>query len=236
MLIGIIGAMDVEVQQLKDMMVNAQTETISTVVFHRGLINGICTVVAVAGVGKVNAAVCAQTMILKYHPDYIINAGVAGGLLSEFRVGDIAVATEVVQHDMDTSPLGDDPGFITGINMVYIPCDKKLSELIYTSAGHVNGINVFKGIIASGDQFIASQEQRNKIITGFNAIAAEMEGASIGHVCKMNNVPFGVIRAISDGANSDSAMDFPTFTKMAVKNSIEIITQMLDRIKAGALN
>lgn len=229
MLIGIIGAMEVEVQALKDLMDNAELKEISSVVFYRGKINGIDTVVAVAGVGKVNAAVCAQTMILEYSPDYIINTGVAGGLSEELKIGDAAVADKVAEHDMDTSPLGDELGFITGINKVYMQCDEYISGLMYDAAKSVDGINTVRGTIASGDQFIASEEQRRFIKKNFNAVAAEMEGAAIGHVCTMNNVKFGVLRAISDGANSDSTIDFPTFTKMAVKNTVEIIVKMLDK-------
>lgn len=233
MLIGIIGAMEVEVQALKDLMDNAELKEISSVVFYRGKINGIDTVVAVAGVGKVNAAVCAQTMILEYSPDYIINTGVAGGLSEKLKIGDAAVADKVAEHDMDTSPLGDELGFITGINKVYMQCDEYISGLMYDAAKSVDGINAVRGTIASGDQFIASEEQRRFIKKNFNAVAAEMEGAAIGHVCTMNNVKFGVLRAISDGANSDSTIDFPTFTKMAVKNTVEIIVKMLDKL-AGA--
>lgn len=230
MLIGIIGAMEVEVQALKDLMDNAELKEISSVMFYRGKINGIDTVVAVAGVGKVNAAVCAQTMILEYSPDYIINTGVAGGLSEELKIGDAAVADKVAEHDMDTSPLGDELGFITGINKVYMQCDEYISGLMYDAAKSVDGINAVRGTIASGDQFIASEEQRRFIKKNFNAVAAEMEGAAIGHVCTMNNVKFGVLRAISDGANSDSTIDFPTFTKMAVKNTVEIIVKMLDKL------
>ncbi|MEE1224258.1 MAG: 5'-methylthioadenosine/adenosylhomocysteine nucleosidase [Clostridia bacterium] len=230
MRIGIIGAMDIEVQALKEMMDNPQVEKISSVEFYSGKIMNIDTVVAVAGVGKVNAAVCAQTMILKYAPDYIINTGVAGGLSPELEIGDIAVADKVCEHDMDTSPVGDELGFITGINKVYMECDKDIVKLMYDAANAVDDIKAISGTVASGDQFIASDAQRNFIKENFNAIAAEMEGASIGHVCTMNGVKFGVLRAISDGANSDSVVDFPTFTKMAVKNTVEIIKNMFEKL------
>ena len=139
MLVGIIGAMDLEVQALKGLMDNAVVETISTIDFYKGNINGVET--AVAGVGKVNAAVCSQTMILKYSPDIMINVGVAGGLSDEFKIGDIAVADSVVEHDMDTSPIGDPVGLISGINLVNIPCDKKLAlPLIVSSINRHNNI------------------------------------------------------------------------------------------------
>lgn len=231
MLIGIIGAMDIEVQALKDLMTDPEIRTISTVDFYSGTINGMKVVVAVAGVGKVNAAVCTQTMILEYNPSYIINVGVAGGLAPELGIGDIAVAENVVEHDMDTSPIGDVPGYISGINIVRIPCDSWLSEMMCKASSHIDGIKVLKGTIASGDQFISTDAERRKITDNFGAIAAEMEGASIGHVCYMNKVPFGVLRAISDGANSDSSMDYPTFAKIAAAHSIEIICELLEDIK-----
>ena len=231
MLIGIIGAMDIEVNALKELMENPQTEKISSVEFYRGKISGVDTVVAVSGVGKVNAAVCTQTMILKYSPDYVINTGVAGGLSPELKIGDIAVALQVAEHDMDTTPIGAAPGFITGIDTVYMDCDREIAQLMYDAAKSLDGINAVYGTVASGDQFIASDEQRAHITENFNAVAAEMEGAAIGHVCVMNNVKFGVLRAISDGANSDSHVDFPTFAKSAAKNSISIILKMLESLK-----
>ena len=170
-------------------------------------------------------------MILKYAPDMIINIGVAGGLDKEFNIGDIAVATSVVEHDMDTSPIGDEVGFISGLNMINIECDETIINAMYNAVNCIDKIKAKKGVIASGDQFIATDEARNKIVDNFNAIAAEMEGASVGHVCKMNNVPFGVMRAISDGANDDAQMDYPTFAKMAAENSVKITVEMLKNIQ-----
>ena len=229
MLIGIIGAMEIEVNVLKNLMDEAKIEVVSSIEFYRGKINGTDTVVAVAGVGKVNAAVCAEAMILKYAPTCIINVGVAGGLSDDLKIGDIAVATAVAEHDMDTSPIGDPKGFITGINTVYMNTDKRVSDMMYNAVVK-NGLNVKRGVIASGDQFIASDAQRRFIINEFNAIAAEMEGASIGHVCTMNKVPFAVLRAISDSADSSSDMDFPTFAKMAAENSVKIILEFLKEV------
>lgn len=231
MVVGIIGAMEIEVDGLKSLMDSARITEISSVKFYEGKIKNVECVVAEAGVGKVNAAVCAQTMILKYSPDVIINVGVAGGLSQNLTTGDVAVAQRVAEHDMDTSPLGDELGYITGLDTVYMECDKKTTDKLYDAALRIGGFNVEKGTIASGDQFIASREQRDKIIGSFNAIAAEMEGASIGHVCCMSGVPFGVIRAISDGANGDSSMDFPTFAKTAADISIKIILDFLEDVK-----
>lgn len=230
-MIGIIGALDFEVEGLKSLMNEYKINTISGVDFFSGKINGTDTVVATAGVGKVNAAVCAQTMILTYSPDIVINIGVAGGLSKELKIGDIAIADAVVEHDMDTTAVGDPMGFISGINMTKMPCDKKTADMLERAVKSVGGINVQRGVIASGDQFISTDEQRNKIIDNFGAIAAEMEGASIGHVCTMNKVPFGVLRAISDGANDSSVVDFPTFAKTAAENSVKIIIEFLKNME-----
>lgn len=231
MKIGIIGAMAIEVEELKAITENLKIETISTVDFYVGKIKGADVVVATSGVGKVNAAVSAQTMILKFNPDILINIGVAGGLSEGLSIGDIAVATSVAEHDMDTSPLGDEIGFITGIDKVYMDCDAKITDLMYECAEEIEGIKAEKGTIVSGDQFISSDSQRDRILKYFpNAVAAEMEGASIGHVCTMANKPFAVLRAISDGANSDSSIDFPTFTKLAAKNSVKIILKLIEKL------
>ena len=136
---------------------------------------------------------------------------------------------------MDTSPIGDPVGLISGINLVNIPCDKKLADLMEQAVSKVGTITSKRGVIASGDQFISKQEQRDRIKDNFGAITAEMEGASIGHVCYMNGVPFGVLRAISDGANDDSHMDYPEFVKMAAANSIKIILELLNSINGGKL-
>ncbi|MCH5212361.1 MAG: 5'-methylthioadenosine/adenosylhomocysteine nucleosidase [Oscillospiraceae bacterium] len=225
-MIGIIGAMASEVDGLKAIMENKRTETVSSVDFCSGTINGTDVVVAEAGVGKVNAAVTAQTMILRYNTDIVINIGVAGGLDKSLSIGDVVIADRVAEHDMDTTPLGDEPGFITGINRVYMECDPEIMQLLERCTEKI-GIHTITGTIVSGDQFICRDDQREKLTGIFNAAAAEMEGASIGHVCTMNNVRFGVLRAISDGANSDSEMDFPTFCQMAADNSIEIIKLLL---------
>ena len=230
MRIGIIGAMDIEVRALKDMMDNAVTDKVSSMEFYKGRINGADTVVAVAGVGKVNAAVCAQTMMLRYSPDCIINVGVAGGLSDKLGIGDIAVADAVCEHDMDTTPIGDPKGFISGLNEVYIKTDPRVTDMI-CAAAKARGLNYERGVIASGDQFISTQEQRTVIKSEFNAIAAEMEGAAIGHAAAMNGVPFAVIRALSDGANEESVDDYPTFAKKAAANSVAIITKFLEEVQ-----
>ncbi len=229
-MIGIIGAMASEVDGLKGIMTDKKTDTISGVEFCSGIIGGTSVVVAQAGVGKVNAAVTAQTMVLKYDTKALINIGVAGGIEPSLEIGDIVVADKVVEHDMDTTAIGDAPGFITGIDKVYMECDAEISELIYKVSCEM-GIHTIRGVIASGDIFVSDDGVRDRISEQFDGAAAEMEGGAIGHVCTMNNVPFAVIRAMSDCANSDSVVDFPTFAAKSAKISIEIITEFLDRYK-----
>ncbi len=221
-MIGIIGAMQVEVDGIKKIVENKKVETISNIEYVSGTIEGSEVVVAQCGIGKVFAAICAQTMILQYGVDAIINVGVGGTLCDGLGIGDIAIATAVVQHDMDTSPLGDPVGLLSGINIVKIPCAKELTEKFTECAKELN-IKVKQGVIASGDQFIASAEQKDRIKENFSAIACEMEGGSIGHVCYVNGVDFCVLRAISDSANGEASMDYPSFMVMAAKNSVEVL-------------
>ena len=231
MKIGIIGAMDVEVRMLKDMMQDAVVTRISGIEYYAGTISNVPVVVAQAGIGKVNAAVCTEAMILKYEPTAIINIGVAGGLSAKLKVGDIAVADNVCEHDMDTTVFGDPLGFITGINKVNIPCDEWVSGTLLSAAEKIEGINTICGTIVSGDQFISSKEKKAQLIENFGAVATEMEGAAIGHVCCMNEVPFGVLRAISDSADDEADMSFNEFCQMAAKNSVAVILSFLETVK-----
>ena len=224
MRIGIIGAMQMEMDNLKEAMTVTGTETVSGVTFVLGEIDGVEIVAATSGIGKVFAAICTEAMILKYQPDQIINIGVGGSLTRDLGVLDVAVASQVCQHDMDTSPIGDPVGLLSGINQIFLPTDcamtEKLAEVL-----SARQINYRKGTIASGDQFIAYDKQRDFIRSHFEAIAAEMEGASIGHVCYMNQVPFAILRSISD--SEGGAMDYETFAEKAAVQSIEIVLDYL---------
>jgi len=225
-MIGIIAAMNVEMESLRSYMTDTKTEVISGVTFVRGTLEGKEVVTAVCGIGKVFAALCAQTMILRYAPEYIINTGVAGTLTGDLDIGSIAVSSACVQHDMDTSPIGDPLGLISGINIIEIPADKALCERLCACAKDM-GIRTLSGVIASGDQFVASSERKAFITEHFSAIACEMEGAAIGQVCYVNGVPFCVLRAISDSADGSSHMDYPVFVKMAAEQSVKLLRRFL---------
>ena len=221
-MIGIIGAMTVEIEGLRALMTEKREETVSGIKFVSGMLEGKEVVTAVSGIGKVFAAICTEAMILKYDPDVVINTGVAGTLTDKLGIGDIAVARNVVQHDMDTSPLGDPRGLVSGINVIYFDADVKTSESLSRAAAELN-INTLSGTVASGDQFIASKEKKQDITDTFGAVACEMEGAAIGHVCYVNGKPFAVLRAISDSADGHAEMDYPTFCKMAAENYINVV-------------
>ena len=225
-MIGIIAAMNVEMESLRSYIQNPVTETISGITFVSGTLEGSEVVTAVCGIGKVFAAMCAQTMILRYKPDCIVNTGVAGTLTDKLEIGSIAVSSAVVQHDMDTSALGDPVGMISGINKVLIPADQDLCDQL-SACATVLGIRTQTGVIASGDQFISSSERKSAIVKTFGAIACEMEGASIGQVCYVNRVPFCVLRAISDSADGSSHMDYPTFVGMATEQSVKLLRMFL---------
>lgn len=225
-MIGIIGAMGVEIRALAEKLENKEVKTIAGVEYMKGTIHGKSVVLAVCGIGKVFAAICAQTMILTYHPDVIINSGVAGTLTDELSIGDIAVSTHVVQHDMDTSPLGDPKGLISGINVIAFPADGTLVDK-FSNILEEKGINFKTGVIASGDQFLASKEKKDEIVKNFSAIAGEMEGGAIGHVCFVNNVKFCVLRAISDCADGTGAEDYTAFLEKAASSAVSVMDAFL---------
>ena len=227
MLTGIIGAMSVETDAIKALIEAPVAERVGNIEFVKGRLCGKDVVVAQCGIGKVFAAICAEAMILKYSPDRIINTGVAGTLSDKVGLLDIAVSSSVVEHDMDTSPLGDPVGLISGINIVNIPASERLVAEICSAAERLGKAHSV-GVIASGDQFIADKEKKDRIRDTFSAIACEMEGAAIGQVCYVNGVDFAVIRCISDNADSDAGeMDDPTLCEKAAKQSQALLTELL---------
>lgn len=224
--IGIICAMDMECEALRNRMQNKKEVKVGSFTFYCGTFGEREVIAVVCGVGKVFAAMCTQTMILTFAPDAIYNSGVAGSLSDELEILDVAVSENLVQHDMDTTPLGDPPGLISGINQVYFPSDPSLMEALFKQC-QSRGINAKTGTIASGDQFIANAEQKIKIINTFHAIACEMEGAAIAHTAFVNNTPFCAIRAISDSFAGKNEMDYAKFAPKAAQQSAELLCELL---------
>ena len=216
--IGIIGAMDDEVKGLIAKLEGAVEKEILGIKFHTGTIFGKSVVIAKCGVGKVFAAMCAAAMMLEFSPKIIVNTGVGGALCADLQCGDTVISTKLVQHDMDTSALGDEVGMISGINKVFFDADEPACEALFLAAKRL-GLRARRGVIASGDRFVCTSEDKRSITERFGADVCEMEGAAIAHAAYVGNTPFAVVRAISDGANEEAMLDFPTFLKMAVKNS-----------------
>lgn len=227
-MIGIIGAMVPEVQALQQQLQNPKITTVSGVEFWQGTLGKTDVVVAQCGIGKVFAALCAQAMILTFHPNVIINTGVAGALHPDLSVGDVVIAKNVVQHDMDTTPFGDPLGMISGLNIVEIPAHEATANRLQQAVTHL-GYSAMAGTIASGDQFLSDPAKKQRIHEHFGALGVEMEGAAIGQVCYVNQVPFGVLRVISDSANGDGAMEYSEFLPMAANRSTNIIHEFLQQ-------
>ncbi|MBR3439120.1 MAG: 5'-methylthioadenosine/adenosylhomocysteine nucleosidase [Clostridia bacterium] len=220
---GIIGAMEIEIKTIRSKMENKQSSFAGGIEFVSGTLNGNEVVTAVCGIGKVCAAMCTQAMIMKYKPSLIINTGVGGTLTDELSVCDIAIADCVCQHDFDLTPIGEVPGKIPAVDTVKIPCDERAVEILTLCAEQFDGIKVKTGTIASGDQFIASDDQRRRIVDTFGAISCEMEGAAIGQVSRLNDIPFAIVRAISDSADGSAEMTYNEFLPIAADNAAKMI-------------
>ena len=225
-MIGIICAMQIEADGIIALCENVKTTTHAKMKFTLGTLHGKDVCIVVCGVGKVNAAMCALMLIEKYKPNLVLNSGVAGSLSPIVGIGDIVVATKSVEHDMNGTALGDKQGEITfpDGNMMFFECDKQASTLLASICKEIPDTKVAQGIIASGDIFVSDRKQRFKINDRFGALACEMEGAAIGHVCVRCEVPYGIIRAISDDLDENKGMDFVKFCELASKNTVAAVS------------
>ena len=224
--IGIIGAMEPEVCALIDALSDRESETVSGVTFHTGVSEGKRVAIARCGIGKVFAAICAEIMILKYSPDLLVNTGVGGAIGGGLNCGDVVIADRLCQHDMDTSAIGDPKGLVSGINMIYFDADLRAKEILLEQ-GSALGLAVKSGTIATGDKFIASSEDKHRIASDFSASVCEMEGCAIAQTAFVNGTRFAVVRAISDSADGEATMDYPTFLGIASKNSTNLTLALI---------
>ena len=243
---GVIAAMKIEAEHIVAAMEEARSETVGGIEFTVGKIrmaNGHAggeigeadVIVAVCGIGKVFAAMCAQTMIVTYKPDCVINTGVAGSLSPDIGVGDVVIAEDVVEHDFDTSAFGDPVGLIPTLNVVKMHCSDKLRMSVLRNAAETvlagTDSNVFTDrVIATGDQFIADSAKKRWIVDTFGASACEMEGGAIGQVCTANQIPFAVVRTISDSADGGAVEDYPSFAKRSAEISAKIVLRAVTLI------
>ena len=228
-MIGFICALDVEVEGIKNRMTNVTQQTVAKILYVKGEIDGVEVVCCECGVGKVNAAMSTQIMIDLYHPDAIINSGIAGSLSRDIRIGDIVISDDCVEHDMDGTEMGDPPGEIwfNDEKRIDLPADKAIADKLQQACAVLSDTAVFRGRIASGDVFVAAHERRQRIADLFGALACEMEGAAVGHVCYRNGVPYAVLRCISDDFNENEFVDFMKFRTIAAEKSIQVIAQFI---------
>ncbi|QZY57136.1 5'-methylthioadenosine/adenosylhomocysteine nucleosidase [Crassaminicella profunda] len=228
-IIGIIGAMDEEIQILKEKMELEKEEHFAGMIFYKGKLMGKDIVVVRSGIGKVNAGVCTQVLISNFHVDAIINTGVAGAIHDDLNVGDIVISTDVIEHDFDVTAFGGYTlGQIPRMEEYIFKADEKLVEIaVKASEKETVKYKTTTGRIVSGDVFVASPEKKDFLWKEFSAFCAEMESAAIGHAAYLNKVPFVIIRAMSDKADGSAHVNFNEFVIEAANNSVEIVLDML---------
>jgi adenosylhomocysteine nucleosidase len=226
--IGIIGAMDSEIAKLLDEMGEVQTEEFQGICYHRGMLSGVPAVVTKSGVGKVNAAVCTQLLIDRFSVNAVIFTGVAGALHPDLDIEDIVISTECQQHDIDASVLGFPKGTIPFQEVSVFPADRQLIEWAKLAGKRIEGVKVVVGKVLSGDQFISDPAKVAELRDEFHGVCVEMEGAAVAHVCHLANVPYVVIRSMSDRADHSAHVNFVEFTERAAERSCAIVRGMLE--------
>lgn len=228
--IGIIGAMEEEIENIKPYIDIISTKNIVGLDFYMGKMGGNNVVLVRSGIGKVNAAVCSQVLIDLYAVDYIINVGVAGAINKDLKIGDVVIATDTMHHDMDTTYFGDDIGIIPRMEESAFKADNELIEIALKSSYDVlENNNVVTGRIVSGDQFLCDIEKKNKIWSHFKASCVDMESAAIGQACYLNKIPFCIIRSISD--NSDEDNQYENFFRDSAIKASNILKDMINIIE-----
>lgn len=229
--IGIIGAMELEVEALKAKMKVSRKEEKASMEFWEGTLNDTDVVIVQSGIGKVNAAICTQILCDLFDVTHIINTGVAGSLKNEINIGDIVVSTDALHHDVDVRVFGYPLGEVPQVGCLAFAADEHLVQLAVSCCREVNPeIDVYQGRVLSGDQFISDKQVKDKIIENFQGFCVEMEGAPIAQTSYLNHVPFVIIRAISDKADDSAEMDYPTFEKAAAAHSAALVEHMLPMI------
>lgn len=230
-MIGIIGAMDEEVSQIVEVMQITETYEKASMVFKKGVLNGKDIVIVRSGIGKVNAAVCTQILVDKFNVDYVINTGIAGSLKAEIDIADVVLSSDVLHHDMDATGFGYPLGQIPRMEVLSFKADERLIEIGKEACRKAApSIGVHVGRVVSGDQFISDKDVKDRLTKNFDGCCTEMEGAAIAQTAYLNNVPFLILRAISDKADDSATMDYPAFEAMAIKNSVEILKELAARI------
>lgn len=225
---GIIGAMDEEVNSLMDAMTDKTVTNIADMVFCDGKLDGVPVVVVKSGVGKVNAAVCAQLLITDFGVDRIINTGVGGSLDNKLDIGDIVVSVDVVEHDYDVTAMGYPRGMLYLTDFIGFPADEQMrQEAVKAVEDCAPDIHVYEGRVCSGDQFVSTDEQKEAILSEFGGLCCDMEGGAIAQVCYQNDTPYVIMRAISDKADGSSKVDFEEFMEQTAKRCAASVRYMV---------
>lgn len=228
--LALIGAMKEEVEMLLSRMENVTETKKAGILYREGQFYNKQVVVCMTGVGKVNAAVCTQQLIESFHVDAIIFTGVAGALDPSLEIGDLVVSTECLQHDMDVTALGFKRGIIPYQEDSVFVADAKLVNLAKASCDKLFPGRAVLGRVLSGDQFVANPEVVSMLQREFEGACVEMEGSAVAQVCAMHNIPYVVIRSMSDKADGSAEVNFTEFTKLASQNSYSIVEDMVQAI------
>lgn len=229
--IGIIGAMELEVEELKAAMSVSKIEKKANMQFYEGTLNNASVVIVRSGVGKVNAALCTQILADLFEVTHIINTGVAGSLNPKLDIGDILISSDALHHDVDATIFGYKPGEVPQLGLREFPADERLAQLAKETCEKVNpDVHAVLGRVVSGDQFISGNEIKERLIREYQGDCAEMEGASIAHGAYLNSIPFVIIRAISDKADNSAEMDYPVFEAAAAKHSAALVKELVKHI------
>ena len=223
--------MELEVEALKEQMDVKNIVEKASMKFYEGTLRGKDVVIVQCGIGKVNAGICVQILADLFQVDAVINTGVAGSLRAEINIGDIVVSTDACDHDMDVTALGYKHGIIPQMKESFFKADRQLVEAAIEVCREVNpDINVYEGRVLSGDQFISGEEIKNKLIDLFDGFCTELEGAAIAHAAFLNEIPYVVIRAISDKADGSAHMDYPEFERAAAAHSAKLVENLVKRL------
>ena len=229
--IGIIGAMELEVESLKAQMTVENTTSRANMNFFEGKLGNANVVIVRCGIGKVNAAICTQILADLYGVTHIINTGVAGSLNAKLDIGDILISKDVIHHDVDVTIFGYALGEVPQLGTREFVADEQMVALAKQTCEEVNpDLHAIVGRVVSGDQFISSKEVKERLIANFQGDCAEMEGASIAHACFLNKVPFVIIRAISDKADDSADMDYPTFERKAAHDCAKLTKEFVQKL------
>jgi adenosylhomocysteine nucleosidase len=231
--LGIIGAMDVEVAILKEKLENPRVTKVGRMEFFEGKLAGADVVIAQCGVGKVNAAICAQILISVYGVTHLVNTGIAGSLCAELDIGDLVISKDAMYHDFDCVHFGYEMGRVPGMDTVAFPADETLAGYAFAAAEEVNPGHTKTGRVATGDLFVAEKAAKDAIIAKTDALCTEMEGAAIAHTAYRNGVPFVIIRAISDKADNSAEMDYPVFEAIAAQRCARVTMAMARKLAEG---